>query len=284
MSFVLLSLLMAFNLMNGMLDSPAVSVGRFHENNNYVEICSGIAVSPSHAVTLHAFTRGNDPFLILKGNRIYPDSVIPFRDMGLSLLVFADSVFNAYEQPRNTSPPNGAALMIVANHPTGISVVQTFPMEQLDDGALLLAASPSSELMGAPVFDSYNALAGIVAGSFDPQDGRGELLALVPSSLWYFWIETFLADAGMSTPEFGVTAMPATSGLSEVHGILILDVQTGSTAWESGLREGDIVTTINGEHVYHPEALKVMVQNTTEELTLHVQRDSEKVLVVIPGR
>ncbi len=199
-------------------------------------------------------------------------------------LVFADTVFNAYEQPRNTSPPNGAALMIVASHPTGISVLQTFPMEQLDDGALLLAASPSSELMGAPVFDSYNALAGIVAGSFDPRDGRGELLALVPSSLWYFWIETLLADAGMNTPEFGVTAMPATSGLSSVQGILILDVRTGSAAWESGLREGDIVTTINGEHVYHPEALKGMVLSTTEELTLHVQRDSEKVLVVIPSR
>lgn len=284
MTGLVLSFLISVDIISGMIDSPAVSVCRYADNAGVVEICSGVAVSPGHAVTLYAFTGNSDVFVVSEGSRMYPDSIVDFRDMGLSMLVFNDSIFTAWEQPRNTIPANGSALMIMANHPTGFSAVRTFPMEQLDDGALLLAAAPSSELMGAPVFDSYNVLSGVVTGSFDPGDGRGELMALVPCNLWYFWVETVLADAGMNTPSFGVTAMPATSGLSAVQGILILDVERNSLAQRSGLRQGDIITEINGERVYHPEALKVLVQSTQEELELAIRRDSLPVQVTIPRR
>lgn len=283
MTAILLALIASGGLFTSVLESPAVSVGRDSPVGNFVEICSGVAVSPSHAVTLDAFTRNSDVFVVRKGVRNYPDSIITFRDMGLSMLVFSDTLFLTWEQPRNISPPNGASLLVLASHPTGFSAVRTFPMEQLDDGALLLASSPSPELMGAPVFDSYNMLSGIIAGSFDPGDGRGELMALVPCNLWYFWVETLLTDAGMGSPPFGVTAMPATSGLSSVQGILILDVQRNSTAENCGLLEGDIITGINGERVFHPEALKVMVQNSSEELVLSVQRDSDQTEVVVPA-
>ncbi len=277
-------LIMASLLSGGYASSPAVSVGRNPSTGSHVEICSGVAVSPLHAVTLYAFTRDADVFIIKKGTRTYPDSVIVFRDMGLSLLVFEDTLFTSYEQPRNTLPANGSALMVTAVHPTGITTVRTFPMEQLEDGALLLASSPSPELMGAPVFDSCNMLAGVVAGSFDPGDGRGELMAMVPCNLWYFWVETLLTDAGMGQPPFGVTAMPATSGLSSVQGILVLDVQRGSRAETCGLQEGDIITEVNGERVFHPEALKVLVQNSSMELVLSLRRGPSSLEIVIPER
>lgn len=284
MTGLVLSFLIAVDIIGGMLDSPAVSVCRYAESSSVIEICSGVAVSPGHAVTLYAFTSNSDVFVVNNGVRIYPDSIVNFRDMGLSMLVFSDSIFTAYEQPRNTTPPNGAALMIMANHPTGFSAVRTFPLEQLDDGALLLASAPSPVLMGAPAFDSYNVLAGVVTGSFDPGDGRGELMALVPCNLWYFWVQRVLTDAGMSTPPFGVTAMPATSGLSSVQGILILDVEQNSLAQRSGIRQGDIVTEINGERVYHPEAMKVLVQSSPDELELSIIRDSLPVQLTIPER
>lgn len=280
---IIITLLVSVGFSPSLMESPAVSVGRIADGNRFVEICSGVAVSPGHAVTLFAFTEGADVFVIKNATRLYPDSVVNFRDMGLSILIFQDDVFASFEQPRNTSPANGAALMIVADHPTGLSVIRTFPMEQLSDGALLLASPPASELMGAPVFDSYDRLAGIVTGSFDPGDSRGELMALIPCSLWYYWVETLLSDAGMHTPLFGITAMPATSGLSSVQGILLLDVETNSPADNCGLEEGDIITEINGERVYHPEALKVMIQNTLDDLTLSIQRDSEITEIVIPS-
>ena len=284
MTSVIIVLLASTGFFSDVLQSPAVSVGRQSAQSGLVEICSGIAVSPRHAVTLDAFTRNAEVFIISKGSRNYPDSIVSFRDMGLSMLVFSDTLFQTWEQPRNTSPPNGAALLVVANHPTGFSAIRTFPMEELDDGALLLASSPSSELMGAPVFDSYNVLTGIVAGSFDPGDGRGELMALVPCNLWYYWVEILLSDAGMGSRPFGITAMPATSALSSVQGILILDVQRNSQAEDCGLCEGDIVTAINGERVFHPEAFKVMVQNSSRELVLSVQRDTLTTEVLVPER
>lgn len=278
---IALSLIASPELFPTLMTTPAVSVGRMSDGDRFIEVCSGIAVSSGHAVTLFAFTENADVFVIDNGTRLYPDSVVNFRDMGLSMLVFQGDVFHSFEQPRNTSPPNGAALMVVANHPTGLSVVRTFPMEQLADGALLLASPPSSELMGAPVFDAYDRLSGIVTGSFDPGDGRGELIALLPCNLWYYWVETLLSDAGMNTPLFGVTAMPATSELSSAQGILLLDVETNSPASRCGLAEGDIITAINGERVYHPEALKVMVQNSHEDIELSVQRGSESTEIVV---
>lgn len=262
--------------------TSAISVGRNSENENLIEICSGVAVSPNHAVTLFAFTNQNDVFVIEKGSRIFPDSIISFRDMGLVMLIFDEEIFSAYEQPRNTSPPTGAALLIVANHPTGLSAIRSFPMENLDDGALLLASPPSSELMGAPVFDAYDRLAGIITGSYDPGDGRGELIALLPCNLWYYWTESLLDEAGLYTRQFGVTAMPSTSGLSDVQGILLLDVEANSIASDCGLIVGDIITEINNERVYHPEALKTTILNSTEDLSLTVERSSTEIEVIIP--
>ncbi len=280
---IILAAIVSSGLFPSLMNSPAISVGRISSEGDFVEVCSGAALSPSHAVTLFAFTEGSDIFVIDEGSRLYPDSVIHFRDMGLSMLLFYENVFTSYEQPRNTSPANGAALMVVADHPTGLSVIRTFPMEQLSDGALLLASPPESEFMGAPVFDAYDRLTGIITGSFDPGDGRGELMALLPCNLWYFWAGTLLADAGLDTPAFGVTAMPATSGLSAVQGILLLDVEVNSLAHICGLEEGDIIMEINGERVYHPEALKAMIQNSSEELELTVQRDSDTTEVIIPS-
>lgn len=278
---IILTLLVASGIFPSMMESPSVSVGRMSDGGNFVEICSGVAVSPSHAVTLFAFTKENDVFIIQNGGRFTPDSVINFRDMGLSMLVFQDDLFETFEQPRNTFPETGAALMIMADHPTGLSVIRTFPMEQLSDGAFLLASPPASELMGAPVFDAYDRLSGIVTGSFNPGDDRGELMALIPCNLWYYWVETLLTDAGLNTPLFGVTAMPATSGLSSVQGILLLHVDENSIAGTSGLQEGDIITEVEGERVYHPEALKMMVQSNTSELILTVSRDSETMFITI---
>ncbi len=280
---IILTIILSSGVFPSLMNSPSVSVGRMTNDGRFVEICSGVAVSPSHAVTLFAFTENRDIFILDKGARLSPDSVVDFRDMGLSMLIFSDDIFESYEQPRNTSPANGAALMIVADHPTGLSVVRTFPMEQLSDGALLLASPPASELMGAPVFDAYDRLSGVISGSYDPGDDRGELMVLIPCNLWHFWAETLLSDAGLSTPLFGITAMPATSGLSSVQGILLLDVEENSMAYICGLEEGDIVTDINGERVYHPEALKVMIQNSEEELVLSVRRDSQTIEVAIPA-
>lgn len=265
------------------ISSSAVSIGRQSAiDEDLVEICGAVAVSPRHAVTLHAFTERHEVFLLSKGSRVFPDSVLHFRDMGLSALVFEDSVFTAYDQPRNTRPPNGSALLILAVHPTGMFMERTFPLEELSDGALLLASPPSPELMGAPVFDSNNALAGIITGSYNPGQGRGELLALVPGSLWHFWVETFLSRAGMNTTPFGVTAMPATTGLSPVQGVLILQVERTSVADSIGLLEGDIITHADGERLYHPEALKTLLQTAYSEVVLSVRRGSSTLELIVP--
>ncbi len=94
---IILTLLVSSGLFPSMMESPAVSVGRMSGEGNFVEICSGVAVSSSHAVTLFAFTKEKDVFIIQNGSRFTPDSVINFRDMGLSMLVFQDDLFETIQ-------------------------------------------------------------------------------------------------------------------------------------------------------------------------------------------
>jgi S1-C subfamily serine protease len=87
----------------------------------------------------------------------------------------------------------------------------------------------------------------------------------------------------MNTPLFGITAMPATSGLSAVQGILLLEVEADSPAAICGLMKGDIITEIDGVKVYHPEALRVAIQNSTDDIEVVVQRNSETTEYLIPS-
>jgi serine protease Do len=67
-------------------------------------------------------------------------------------------------------------------------------------------------------------------------------------------------------------------GFSGTDGVLLSDIQPGSPAEEAGLKDGDIVTTINGQKVTDMNELRMTIANTAPgtKVTLGIFRDGKE--------
>jgi Do/DeqQ family serine protease len=66
-----------------------------------------------------------------------------------------------------------------------------------------------------------------------------------------------------------------------VEGVEVQSVEAGSLAWESGLREGDIVFAVNRRKVRSVEEFVDTVREQEDVLALYVQRGGRRILVVV---
>ncbi len=266
---------------------PLVSIAREVSPGN-IELCNAVAISPECAITLFTFCDDCTPYLMSGDSTLLPDSVIVFRDMGLSMLRFPDDTFSSYRLPSEDLPEIGELLTIVGQSVSGIIAVQAYADSQTNDGAIVLSVAPISGLMGAPVFNDENGFIGIVTGVIEVPEAhnvRSARIALLPTQLWYMWAQLAMFDYEINTPPFGVTAMSFTCTELDGRpaGILLISVTQGSTADVSGLIRGDLITDINGMRVYHPETLRGLLVTSDQDLTLRVLREDTYIELVIPG-
>lgn len=265
---------------------PLVSIAREVSPGN-IELCNAVAISPECAVTLCAFCDDCTPYLIIGDSTLTPDSVIIFRDMGLSMLRFPDDTFSSYRFPSDDLPEIGELLTVVGQSVSGIIAVQAYADSQTADGAIVLSVGPISGLMGAPVFNDENDLIGMVTGVIEIRETHNAIsarIALLPTQLWYMWAQLAMFDYDINTPPFGVTAMSFTCTDLDGRpaGILLISVTEGSLADASGLMRGDLITDINGMRVYHPETLRGLLVTSDQDLILRVLREDAYIELTIP--
>ena len=67
----------------------------------------------------------------------------------------------------------------------------------------------------------------------------------------------------------------------QVEGVEVRDIESGSPAWESGLRRGDIVFAVNRRKVRNVAEFVDTVSEQEDVLALHVQRGGRRILVVL---
>ena len=65
-------------------------------------------------------------------------------------------------------------------------------------------------------------------------------------------------------------------------GIRVVEVASGSTAWQAGLRSGDIILSVNRQWVFSLEDLVQIVNGRTSGLLLNIQRGESALFLVIP--
>lgn len=91
-------------------------------------------------------------------------------------------------------------------------------------------------------------------------------------------------DASADPYFYGVT-LKDFSITSPVHGnvvgVLVLDVQQDSTAWQSDLRSGDVITSVNQQPVNSIAELKAAALKADKMILLNVLRGSSAVFLVI---
>jgi serine protease Do/serine protease DegQ len=65
-------------------------------------------------------------------------------------------------------------------------------------------------------------------------------------------------------------------------GIRVVEVTSGSAAWQSGLRSGDVILSVNRQWVFSLEDLVQIVNGRTSGLLLNIQRGESALFLVIP--
>ena len=65
-------------------------------------------------------------------------------------------------------------------------------------------------------------------------------------------------------------------------GIRVVEVTSGSAAWQAGLRSGDIILSVNRQWVFSLEDLAQVVNGRTSGLLLNIQRGESALFLVIP--
>ncbi|MCW0231975.1 MAG: DegQ family serine endoprotease [Ferrovibrio sp.] len=145
---------------------------------------------------------------------------------------------------------------------------------------------------GGPIFDATGRVIGISTAIYSPSGGSVGIGFGVPSNL-ASTIAAQLKDGGkVERGWLGVSMQPMTEGLAKAvgrksaDGVLVAEVMPDAPAARAGLKQGDVVTTVNGQAVRDPRDLATQVAGLKagDTTKLGVWRDGrEKTISVTIG-
>ncbi len=92
--------------------------------------------------------------------------------------------------------------------------------------------------------------------------------------------------AGSQIPQLeGVVLGPLTPSselYGEVEGVLVIEVEAGTPAWDAGLREGDVITEVNRQEVKDSDDILAVLEGSVPPLLLNIQRGDGARFILIP--
>ena len=112
------------------------------------------------------------------------------------------------------------------------------------------------------------------------RDGESMEIALAVGG-----IEEARLEPGSRIPKLkGAVFGPLTEELplhGKVAGVLVIEVATGSPAWNAGLRDGDVITSVNRQPVREPDDVLRMASAVDGPLLLNIRRGDGALFVLI---
>ncbi|WP_300297390.1 DegQ family serine endoprotease [Ferrovibrio sp.] len=118
---------------------------------------------------------------------------------------------------------------------------------------------------GGPLFDQSGRVIGIATAIYTPNGGNVGIGFAVPSNLAGNVIAQLKASGRVERGWLGVTMQPMTEALAKAvgrrdsNGVLVNDVQGEGPAAKAGLKQGDVVTALNGSPIRDPRDLATQV-------------------------
>ena len=137
---------------------------------------------------------------------------------------------------------------------------------------------------GGALVDTAGRLVGINAQIVSPSGGNIGLGFAIPSAMARAVADQLITDGVVRRAKLGVVAqslspdLAASLGLPDAHGALVSRVEDGSPAAKAGLRQGDVITAIDGTPVADANVLRNTVAGLRpgSATTLAVQRDGQR--------
>ncbi|MFA7415261.1 MAG: Do family serine endopeptidase [Rhizobium sp.] len=114
---------------------------------------------------------------------------------------------------------------------------------------------------GGPDFNLGGEVVGINTAIFSPSGGNVGIAFAIPASVAKGVVAELMKSGSVERGWLGVQIQPVTKdiadslGLSEASGALVVAPQAGSPGEKAGIKQGDVVTAVNGEPIKDPRDL-----------------------------
>ncbi len=152
------------------------------------------------------------------------------------------------------------------------------------DDFLQVDAAVNRGNSGGPTFNLSGEVVGINTAIFSPSGGNVGIAFAIPASVAKDVVAKLMADGEIARGWLGIKIEPVTSdvaeslGLSQAEGALVNGQQNeASPGFKAGLREGDVVTAVDGDPIKGPKELarKIGSMEPGKEVELSVWRDGK---------
>jgi Do/DeqQ family serine protease len=254
---------------SGVLVTPD---GYILTNHHVVDGAEEIKVDLNDNRTLDAKLVGSDQpsdLAVLKVNA----SSLPVLQLGNSDNVRVGDVVLAIGNPLGVGQTVTLGIISAKGRSTGLSSGSFEDFLQTD-------APINQGNSGGALVNTNGELVGINSQILSRTGGSIGIGFAIPSNMARSVMEQLIKTGKVRRGQLGITVQKVTSdiaasiGLQEARGVIVGSVRPGSAAERAGVKQGDVITAINGEAVNDPNGFRNKVAGTQPgtEVTLKVMR------------
>jgi len=249
--------------------------GRVITNQHVVDGAESVSVRFADGTTYDAKVVGADPSTDIAVLAVdAPESA-------LSPLELADSAsVEVGEGVVAIGSPFGLEQTVTTGIVSALNRQITAPNNFAIDGAIQTDAAINKGNSGGPLLDLSGKVIGVNSQIESESGGNDGVGFAVPSNTVERVARALIADGAVEYAYLGVSTEDANGGAG------IAEVRAGTPAAEAGLRNGDVVTRIDGENVVSADALRSSIagRKPGDTVELTVRRDgSTRTLTVTLG-
>ena len=137
---------------------------------------------------------------------------------------------------------------------------------------------------GGALVSTNSELIGINSQILSPSGGSIGLGFAIPSNMARNVMDQLINTGKVRRGQLGIVVLPIPSeeasslGVKEGPGVVVYQVQSGSAADRAGLRQGDVITALNGTAITDPNTFRNSIASIAPgtEVTLTVKRDGSE--------
>jgi Do/DeqQ family serine protease len=211
-------------------------------------------------------------------------AVLKVEETGLPTLLYGDSdaakvgdVVLAFGNPLGVGQTVTMGIVSAKSRATGVGDGSYEDFLQTD-------APINQGNSGGALVNLQGELLGINAQILSPSGGNIGLGFAIPASMARAVADQLIKDGKVHRSKLGVTVQAVTPeladglGIPQVRGALVSGVEAGSPGEKAGLREGDVITELDGQPVADSNQLRNKVATTAPNsaVTLEVLRDGKE--------